>query len=121
MQISKYKKLLLELVREGGGILMKHFGRIRQVRQKENPSSVVCEADVAAEQHSIERIRHEFPDDGIIAEESGFVAGSSEFTWVIDPLDGTSNFVAGLPWFGVQIGVLRGSRPVVAAMYLPVA
>jgi myo-inositol-1(or 4)-monophosphatase len=55
-----------------------------------------------------------------VTEESGYLPGNSGITWVIDPLDGTSNFVAGIPWFGVQIGVLQGLRPVAAAMFLPV-
>jgi myo-inositol-1(or 4)-monophosphatase len=113
-------ELAIEAVRQAGAILLNYFGSIRDVRQKEHPSSVVCEADLASEKLVIQRIRKRFPDDGIIAEESGWVPGNSGFTWVIDPLDGTSNFVAGIPWFGVQIGVLHGSRALAAAMYLPV-
>ncbi len=110
----------LQLVQEAGAILMKHFGKIRKVRQKEHPSSVVCEADLASEKHILEAIRAKFPDHGIIAEESGYIAAKSDFTWVVDPLDGTSNFVAGLPWFGAQLGVLENTRPIFTAMYLPV-
>ncbi|HEY5911857.1 MAG TPA: inositol monophosphatase [Verrucomicrobiae bacterium] len=113
-------KTALQLVCEGGAILLKHFGKIKDIRQKEHPSSVVCEADLASEEHIVTKIRARFPHDSIVAEESGYRRGSSEFTWVIDPLDGTSNFVAGVPWFGTQLGVLKGSSPVFAAMYLPV-
>lgn len=112
--------LAAEVVREAGALLLTYFGRIRSVRQKEHPSSVVCDADLASEKLIIDRLRARFPEDGIVAEESGWHPGRSEFTWVIDPLDGTSNFVAGIPWFGAQVGVLRGSRPVAAAMFLPV-
>jgi myo-inositol-1(or 4)-monophosphatase len=55
-----------------------------------------------------------------LGEETGFQNRNSEFTWVIDPLDGTSNFGAGLPWFGVIICVLKNSIPVVAGCFLPV-
>lgn len=110
----------LELVREAGEILLKHFGKIRKVRWKQNPSSVVCEADLASEEHIIRKIRARFPEDSIIAEESGFSRGNSQFTWVIDPLDGTSNFVAGLPWFGAQLGLLKDSSPVFTTMFLPI-
>jgi myo-inositol-1(or 4)-monophosphatase len=110
----------IELVSEAGAILLKYFGRVRDVRQKEHPSSVVCEADLASEKHIVAQIRRRFPQDGIIAEESGCQRGSSEFTWVVDPLDGTSNFVSGVPWFGVQLGVLRNATPIFAAMYLPI-
>jgi len=113
------RETAFRLVQESGAILLRHFGRIKNVRQKEHPSSVVCEADLASEQHIVQGIRSRFPDDSIIAEESGYLAGTSEFTWVIDPLDGTSNFVARIPWFGVQLGVLKGSAPIFAVIYLP--
>jgi len=116
---NRIKDIALDWVLEAGAILMRHFGRVRNVRQKENATSVVCEADLDSEKHLVRRIRAWFPEDGIIAEESGCRAGSSELIWVIDPLDGTSNFVAGIPWFGVQLGVLRQAVPIFAAMYLP--
>jgi myo-inositol-1(or 4)-monophosphatase len=100
-------------------VLLTYFGRIKDIRRKENASSVVCEADLASEALVIDAIRAAFPSDGIIAEESGHHSGCSGRTWVIDPLDGTSNFVAGIPWFGVQVGLLKGTKPVMAAIYLP--
>ena len=102
-----------------GRILLRYFGGVNHPRQKESPSSIVCDADFAAEEFILKHLRKNFPDHGIISEESGRTIGSSEYTWVVDPLDGTSNFVAGLPWFGVLIGVLRGAVPVAAVMYLP--
>jgi myo-inositol-1(or 4)-monophosphatase len=117
--MTTVKETALKLAHEAGAILLRHFGRIKNVRQKAHPSSVVCEADLASESHIVRGIRSRFPNDNIIAEESGYTAGSSEVTWVIDPLDGTSNFVAGIPWFGVQIGVLKGATAVFAVIYLP--
>jgi myo-inositol-1(or 4)-monophosphatase len=113
-------KLLANIVREAGAILLKYFGKVRHIRHKGEPSSVVCEADLAAEKYVIDQLRAHFPEDSIISEEAGFLAGNSGRTWVIDPLDGTSNFVAGIPWFGVQVGLLAKAKPVLAAMYLPV-
>ena len=117
---SLIKTTAVQLVCEAGAILLRHFGRIKRVRQKDHPSSVVCEADLRSEEHIVRRLRARFPGHSIIAEESGWSRRSSEFTWVIDPLDGTSNFVAGVPWFGVQLGVLKDSTPIFAAMYLPI-
>ncbi len=114
------QECLLDCVRAGGRILLEHFGKIRCGRPKECQSSIVTDADLAAEAWIVNHLRRRFPGDAIIAEESGFQPGSSDVTWVIDPLDGTSNFVAGLPWFGCQIGVLDGPDPVRAAMYLPI-
>jgi len=110
---------LLHCVHAAGEVLRHHFGRVTDIRQKGEHSSVVSEADHAAEACILEHIRKEFPDHDIIAEESGGSLRGAEFTWVIDPLDGTSNYVAGLPWFGVQIAILQRGEPVQAAMYLP--
>jgi myo-inositol-1(or 4)-monophosphatase len=60
-----------------------------------------------------------YPRDGIVSEEAGFRASSSGITWVIDPLDGTANFAAGMPDFGVIIGILQQAQPIVGGMYLP--
>lgn len=117
---QRYLKVAVQLVQEAGAKLLKHFGKIRHIRQKEHPSSVVCAADIASERLIIAYLRAHFPEDSILAEESGWVRGSSQITWVIDPLDGTSNFVAGIPWFGAQVGVVQESAPIAAAMYLPV-
>jgi myo-inositol-1(or 4)-monophosphatase len=119
MKTPTFQRTLSELVQGASEILLKYFGKIVNVRQKEHPSSVVCDADLAAEKYIIQQIRARFPQDGFVAEESGYCPGSSDYTWVIDPLDGTSNFVAGIPWFGVQIGVLRKTTPVAAAIYVP--
>ncbi|MBL9128952.1 MAG: hypothetical protein JNL97_14985, partial [Verrucomicrobiales bacterium] len=118
---DRIRKEMLFAVRSAGEVLLKHFGRVTNVRQKGEQSSVVSEADHAAEECIISHIRSEFPGHDIIAEESGGSLSGSEFTWIVDPLDGTSNYVAGLPWFGVQIAVLQRGSPIVAAMYLPVS
>jgi myo-inositol-1(or 4)-monophosphatase len=114
------KRTLLETVNIGGRVLRQYFGKITNPRQKEDPSSVVCDADLASEKQIIKHLRARFPDHNIIAEESGRLWRGSEYTWVIDPLDGTSNFVAGIPWFGVQVALLHRAKPILAAMYLPV-
>ena len=87
------KRTLLDCVEGGARILMTYFGRVTNPRQKENPSSIVCDADLASERFILQRIRTEFPQDHIVSEESGYRRGSSDFTWVVDPLDGTSNFL----------------------------
>lgn len=120
MQTKLLKRCLVECVQAAGTILASRFGKISSSRRKENRTSIVCQADLAAEDRIIRHIRSLFPSHGIIAEESGCQTGRDEFTWVIDPLDGTSNYVAGIPWFGVQIGLLRGATPVMGAIYLPV-
>lgn len=115
------RKVLMKAVQLGGELVLKGFRKKTTAKRKDNASNVVSAVDLAAERGILKLIRENFPEDTVIAEESGCVRGSSEYTWVVDPLDGTSNFLSKLPWFGVQIAVLRNSLPVMAAMYLPVA
>ncbi len=113
------KKHLQTIAVEAGRVLLTHFGKVKDIRLKGNTSSVVCEADLAAEKSIIDHLRKLYPDHGIISEEAGCLAGTSEYIWIIDPLDGTSNFVAGIPWFGVQIALMVNGRAEMAVMYLP--
>ena len=71
--------------------------------QSKSPNDFVTEVDRAAEQAIIEVLRDAFPGHGILAEESGESGPESEFTWIIDPLDGTTNFIHGLPQYAVSI------------------
>jgi myo-inositol-1(or 4)-monophosphatase len=103
-----------------GELLLKHFGRVSEFSRKTDQSNIVTEADHAAEKLIIEQLRSRFPKHAVIAEESGHISQESEYTWIIDPLDGTSNFVAGIPWFGVLIALCRYSSPIIGVMRLPV-
>jgi myo-inositol-1(or 4)-monophosphatase len=114
------KATAIECATSAGRLLLEHFGKVQDVRVKENQSSVVTEADLASEQHILSIIRRRFPDHNIVAEETGLQDRGSAYTWVVDPLDGTSNFAAGLPWFGVLVNVLEHGSPLIAVMYLPV-
>jgi myo-inositol-1(or 4)-monophosphatase len=116
---EELKRRLVECTLMGGDVLRRYFGKLIHPRQKEAPSSVVCDADLASEKRILDHLRAGYPDHNFIAEESGRIWRGSEYTWVIDPLDGTSNFVSGIPWFGVQIALLRGPDPILGAMYLP--
>jgi myo-inositol-1(or 4)-monophosphatase len=61
-----------------------------------------------------------YPSHSVIAEETGCDLRDAEHCWVVDPLDGTSNFAAGLPWFGVLVALLRRAQPIVRVLHLPV-
>jgi len=100
--------------------LNEHLGQSHEATVKESISSVVTEADLASER-AILQVLDDAPDLlNVITEESGFVERNSPYTWVVDPLDGTSNFAAGLPWFGVIIALFNGDTPVLGGMSLPV-
>ena len=112
----------LELaLKKAGKVLLSYYGAGLEARIKESISSVVTEADLAAEREIISILTEAPGSFNIISEETGFLKHDSEYTWVVDPLDGTSNFAAGLPWFGVIIALLHKEVPVLGGMYLPLA
>lgn len=118
---EKASDTLLSALLKGGEALMTHLGKTSAATVKESISSVVTEADLASEKVILE-ILHDTPEPyNIITEESGHIDKGSEFTWVVDPLDGTSNFAAGLPWFGVIIALFYKDIPILGGMHLPVS
>mgnify|MGYP001765751124 FL=1 len=114
------KQILTESLTRAGEILLENFGHISGYEIKESQSSIVTKADIDSEKAIIQLIQQKFPAHNTFGEETGFQNRGSEFTWVIDPLDGTSNFAAGIPWFGVIICLLKNSVPVLSGCYLPV-
>ena len=87
--------------------------------QSKSPNDFVTEVDRAAEQTIIEVLRDAFPGHGILAEESGESGPESEFTWIIDPLDGTTNFIHGLPQYAVSIAQTKNGVLEHAVVYDP--
>jgi len=117
--ISENARKTLEIaLKQSGQVLMNHFGKSHKSRMKESISSVLTDADLASEQTILE-VLSSGESYNIITEESGYLDHGSDFTWVVDPLDGTSNFAAGIPWFGVIIALMHRKQPVLAGMYLP--
>jgi myo-inositol-1(or 4)-monophosphatase len=114
------KSLLISALKVSGKTLLEYFNSPIETQQKESQSSIVTEADIGSEKIIITLIKEGFPAHNIISEESGFTNNNSEYTWIIDPLDGTSNFASGIPWFGVLISLLKNNTPIMGGAYLPV-
>ncbi len=114
------REILEKALFKAGKVLLSHFGDSHKATVKESISSVVTDADMASERAILKVLSHTSNPYNIITEESGYLGNGSEYTWVVDPLDGTSNFAAGLPWFGVIIALMWKGEPILAGMYLPV-
>lgn len=114
----------IQTAREAGGILIDRLGRALQVSNK-GDIDLVTEADLASEKLIIERIRSYYPRHAILAEESGttngpqLVPGASEWKWIIDPLDGTTNYAHGYPCFCVSIALERAGSIELGVIYDP--
>ncbi|MFN3359885.1 MAG: inositol monophosphatase family protein [Pseudanabaenaceae cyanobacterium] len=105
--------------RAGGQVLKKYWGKLRRIEEKA-PGDLVTIADRESERAILEVINRYFPQHGILAEESG-VQGNKDsgILWVIDPLDGTTNFAHQYPMSSVSIGVLVAGVPTIGAIYDP--
>ncbi|HBH82365.1 MAG: hypothetical protein A2X05_14625 [Bacteroidetes bacterium GWE2_41_25] len=114
------KETLIIALKTAGAELMKHFGTPQETTQKESQSSVVTKADLRSDALIVKLITDKFPQHNIISEEGGFINKHSKYTWIIDPLDGTSNFASAIPWFGVLIALFEDSSPLMGGAYLPV-
>lgn len=113
------KETLISALKGGSIILMEHFGNLVTYNVKENQSNIVTLADLESEKEIVKTIESQFSEHNILAEETGYKNKNSNYTWVIDPLDGTANFSVGLPSFGVLICVMENNLPVIGGAYLP--
>jgi myo-inositol-1(or 4)-monophosphatase len=106
-----------DLARQAGDLLRQPFGREIEAEHK-GAVNLVTEYDLRAERLLTQAVRRAYPADAILAEEGG-ASGAGELTWVIDPLDGTTNFARGIPFFCVSIACLRDQQPLLGVVYDP--
>jgi len=116
-QLRSRVELMRTLADRAGTVAMRHFQSMTLSVHAKPDASPVTEADLEIESLIRREIRADFPDDGLLGEEHGAEDGTSGYRWVIDPIDGTISFAAGVPLFGTLIGLefARGAtREVVA-------
>ena len=102
-------------------ILLRHFDHLERLTvTAKQRSDFVSEADLQAEQEIIQTLRKTYPNHGILAEESGHQAGQDEYDWIIDPLDGTTNFLHGIPHFAISIGFRHKNRLEAGLVFDPI-
>ncbi len=114
-------KVALEAAREAGAILIEESKGPQKISYK-GDVDLVTQADVRSEKSITARLRAAFPDHRIVGEELGEqdeAEASSRYRWLVDPLDGTTNFAHGFPVFAVSIGLLEDGEPVVGVVYHP--
>lgn len=95
------------------------YGNVSASVKSENNNYVLTEADLAIGKMIVSVIQREYPAHNIIDEELGVIDKGSNFTWVVDPIDGTSNFAAATPLYGCMIGVLKDGVPLAGGVTLP--
>lgn len=120
MDLEFIKRIATEAAQEAGGVIRFFHGNLKDVRKK-GAIDLVTEADIASEKVIIDTIRGAFPDHGVLAEESGETKGDNRFQWIIDPLDGTTNFSHQLDFFAVSIAFALEGVPRVGVVFNPMS
>jgi len=104
-----------------GRILLRHFDHLERLNvTTKQRNDFVSDADLQAEREIIQTLRKSYPHHAILAEESGAQPGQEEYEWVIDPLDGTTNFLHGIPHFAISIALRHRNRLEAALIYDPI-
>ena len=107
----------IAIAKEAGVIIREGFRSNISIEFKTDEANLVTNIDKAAEKVITDFIKKEFPTHSILAEESGESDKNSEYKWVIDPIDGTTNFAHGLPYFCVSIGILKNEEIICGVVY----
>lgn len=120
MDLAPYRAFLAELARESGEFIRPFFGRADLAVEAKGDASPVTAADRGAEELMRRRIEARFPTHGIIGEEFGNVREDADFTWVLDPIDGTKSFITAVPLWGTLIALLYQGQPVLGCIHQPI-
>lgn len=108
---------LIYISKKAGELIRSKFNTDFSLEFKTNESDLVTEVDKASEKIIVDFIKKKYPTHGIITEEGGTSLSKSEYNWVIDPIDGTTNFAHGLPIFAVSIGIQKNGKTIAGVVY----
>jgi myo-inositol-1(or 4)-monophosphatase len=118
-ELQRLSQLARQAAELGGLELSRCFGRLQHVREKGRSGDLVTEADHAAEAAVLDLLQRETPEIGVLAEESGRLEAPGELEWCVDPLDGTTNYAHGFPFFCTSIGLTWQGIPLLGALAAP--
>lgn len=114
-----YKDFIVETLKNAAEIARSDFGKVKSFVKPEDNNQVLTKADLEIGKLIVSEIQKTFPDHNIIDEEAGVIDKKSGFTWVVDPIDGTSNFANGVATYGTMLGLLKGENPIAGGISLP--
>lgn len=117
--MKNLKQFTIDLAKEAGKIVKQNYGKIKEQELKAD-DTFVTNVDLEAEKLIISRIKEKFPEHHIISEEAGDDKRDSEYAWIIDPIDGTRNFMHNIPLFSVSIGIAKNNKPYIGVVYFPI-
>ncbi|MEK7540439.1 MAG: inositol monophosphatase [Patescibacteria group bacterium] len=112
---------ILQAAQAGGKVLKGYFGKNLEITEKTTVGDFRTQADLDSEKVVLEILGQAFPEFNLHGEESGLQDKGSEYTFFVDPLDGSNNFVLGIPYFSCSIGLAKGDQGIVGVVYNPIA
>ncbi len=107
----EYPEFITQVLDDASKIVKSHFGKVSGTPKAGDPNQVLTEADLAVGNFLIKRIAQVYPKYNVIDEEAGIIDKKSEYSWVIDPIDGTSNFARGVPFIHFSPLGITGRSP----------
>ncbi len=115
-----YSSFISQTLQKAAQIANQHHGKVTTITTKTGDNNqVLTEADLEVGAFIVEQIKQHYPKHSIIDEEAGVIDNNSNYTWVVDPIDGTSNFAQGLPMYGVMMGLLEDDQAIAGGIALP--
>lgn len=119
--LDKFLKVALQAVKSVGPVFIKNFGKPRKIIQKGgNFHNLVTEIDITIEKKLQIYLQKFFPQHAFIGEELGRIGpAQAEYTWIVDPVDGTTNYIQGIPYTCISLALLKGRKPIVGVVYSP--
>ena len=118
-EIASRLNAAVRFAREAGELTLRWFRQSSLAVERKGDGSPVTAADRAAETLLREQIAADFPGDGVLGEEFGETPGTSDFRWILDPIDGTKSFIAGAPLYTTLVAIMRGEEPQAGVIYAP--
>lgn len=120
-ELTELEKIAIKAAKIGGKILLNSYHQSRHISFVEKKSNdFVTQIDIESENAIKEALKKETPEFGFLGEETGSTSNEIRRIWVVDPLDGTTNFIHGFPFFAVSISLLENDEPVVGVVFDPV-
>ena len=124
MDMKTFLDFAIDVALEAGKKIKEASELVKQIETKENSADLVTKTDKAVEDYVFSRLKGRFPSHTLIGEESALLGTINQLgmepTWIVDPIDGTTNFVHGFPFFCVSIGLAIEGGPVVGVVYNPI-
>lgn len=119
-ELEKRKELAIRVAKEAGDILIENFRRPFKFKEKAE-KQWVSDVDLKAEERIVKIIKKQYPQDNILSEEGLYKTYNSDLKWIIDPLDGTHNYIKGIDIFGVSVAFAFKEEVLIGVIYLPLS